>query len=170
MMKSGLEKIFWNSSMPKAFFGKSFLLPRNVDFYTNCKFSNKNYLLCAWRDFYKTFCGISTYHKWMFKLQISSIFKFDRAHQSWISGLLGVKHFFKVNCFFEKFPVFKLSIQPFFTVPLWYVRFPDDMGTKLLWAMHTIQEKEWTYVMPAIFLHIWVSQRDQSFYGVAFAF
>ena len=27
----------------------------------------------------------------MFKLQISSIFNFDRAHQSWISGLLGVK-------------------------------------------------------------------------------
>ena len=34
---------------------------------------------------------ISTYHKWMFKLQISFIFNFDRAHQSWISGLLGVK-------------------------------------------------------------------------------
>ena len=27
----------------------------------------------------------------MFKLQISSILNFDRAHQSWISGLLGVK-------------------------------------------------------------------------------
>ena len=26
----------------------------------------------------------------MFKLQISSIFNFDRAHQIWISGLLGV--------------------------------------------------------------------------------
>ena len=26
----------------------------------------------------------------MFKLQISSIFNFDRAHQSWISGVLGV--------------------------------------------------------------------------------
>ena len=27
----------------------------------------------------------------MFKLQISSIFNFDWAHQSWISGVLGVK-------------------------------------------------------------------------------
>ena len=27
----------------------------------------------------------------MFKVQISSIFNFDRAHQSWISGVLGVK-------------------------------------------------------------------------------
>ena len=46
MMKSGLEKIilkFVHAS--------------------NCKFSNKNDLLCGWRDFNKTFCGISTYHK-----------------------------------------------------------------------------------------------------------
>ena len=64
------------------------LLHRKAQSY---KFSNKNDLFCAWRDFNKTFCGISTYHKWMFKLQISSIFNFDRAHQRWISGLLGVK-------------------------------------------------------------------------------
>jgi hypothetical protein len=32
-------------------------------FASNCKFSNKNGLLCAWRDFSKTFCGISTYYK-----------------------------------------------------------------------------------------------------------
>ena len=67
------------------------LLHRKAQSY---KFSNKNGLFCAWWDFNKTFCGISTYHKWMFKLQISSIFNFDRAHQSWISGLLGVKIFF----------------------------------------------------------------------------
>ena len=66
------------------------LLHRKAQSY---KFSNKNDLFCAWRDFNKTFCGISTYHKWMFKLQISSIFNFDRAHQSWISGLLGVKQY-----------------------------------------------------------------------------
>ena len=48
---------------------------------------------CAWRDFKKTFCGISTYHKWMLKLQISSIFNFDRAHRRWISGVLGVNQF-----------------------------------------------------------------------------
>ena len=40
----------------------------------------------------------------MFKLQISSIFNFDRAHQSWISGVLGVNvssnsNFFNSNLF-----------------------------------------------------------------------
>ena len=50
-------------------------------------------------NFNKTFCAISTYHKWMFKLQISSIFNFDRAHQSWISGLLGVNTNFYVKMF-----------------------------------------------------------------------
>ena len=64
------------------------LLHRKAQSY---KFSNKNDLFGAWRDFNKKFCGISLYHKWMVKLQISSIFHFDRAHQSWISGLLGVK-------------------------------------------------------------------------------
>ena len=63
----------------------------------NYKVSNKNNLFCAWRDFYKTSCGISTYHKWMFKLQISTIFNFDWAHQSWISGVLGVKKAKKVE-------------------------------------------------------------------------
>ena len=63
------------------------LLHRKVQSY---KFSNKNDHFCAWRDFNKTFCGISAYHKWMFKLQISSIFNFDQAHQSLISGVLGV--------------------------------------------------------------------------------
>ena len=66
------------------------LLHRKAQSY---KISNKNDLFCAWRDFNKTFCGVSPYHKWMFKLQISSIFYFDRAHQSWISGLLGVKYY-----------------------------------------------------------------------------
>ena len=66
------------------------LLHRKAQSY---KFSNKNGLFCAWRDFNKTFYGISTYHKWMFKLQISSIYNFDQAHQSWISGVLCVKLF-----------------------------------------------------------------------------
>ena len=65
------------------------LLHRKAQSY---KFSNKNVIFCTWRDFNKTFCGISTYHKRMFKLQVSSIFNFDRAQLSWISGLLGVKH------------------------------------------------------------------------------
>ena len=64
------------------------LLHRKAQSY---KFSNKNGLFCPWWDFNKTFCGTSTYHKWMFKLRFSSIFNFDRAHQSWISGVLGVK-------------------------------------------------------------------------------
>ena len=64
------------------------LLHRKAQSY---KFRIKMTFFCAWRDFNKTFCGISLYHKWMLKLQISSIFHFDRAHLSWISGLLGVK-------------------------------------------------------------------------------
>ena len=36
----------------------------------------------------------------MFKLQISSIFYFDRAHQSWISGLLGVSTIYE--CFWKR--------------------------------------------------------------------
>ena len=68
----------------------------------------------------------------------------------------------------SKLQIFKFSfssaaVNPtFFIVPLWYVRFPDDMGTKLLWAMHTIQENEWTYVMPAIFLHMSVKKFMES--------
>ena len=65
----------------------------------NYKFSNENDFFCAWWDFNKTFCGISTYHKWMFKLQISSIFHLDWAHQSWISGLLGVKRILDTRIF-----------------------------------------------------------------------
>ena len=45
----------------------------------NYKVSNENYRFCTGRDFNKTSCGISTYHKWMFKLEISSIFHFDWA-------------------------------------------------------------------------------------------
>ena len=44
-----------------------------------------------YNDWFHIQTTTSTYHKWMFKLQISSIFNFDRAHQSWISGVLGVK-------------------------------------------------------------------------------
>ena len=42
------------------------------------KFSNKNDMVCAWKNFQKGSCGISTYDKWNFKQQISSIFHFDR--------------------------------------------------------------------------------------------
>ena len=63
------------------------LLHRKAQSY---KFSNKNNHFFAWRDFNKTFCDTSTYHKWMFKIQISSIFNYDWARQSWINGVLGV--------------------------------------------------------------------------------
>ena len=45
-------------------------------FASNCKFSNKNDLLCAWRDFNKTFCDVCKYYKRNFKPQISPIFHF----------------------------------------------------------------------------------------------
>ena len=76
--------------MGMLFSSNSFYFIEMRTFAWNGKFSNKKDLKCAWRDFKKKFFGISTYHNWMFKLQISSIFNFDRAHQSWISGVLGV--------------------------------------------------------------------------------
>ena len=65
------------------------LLHRKAQSY---KVINKNDLFWAWKDFNKTFCGISTYHKWMFKQQISSIFNFRYVKEVWISGVLGVKN------------------------------------------------------------------------------
>ena len=47
--------------MRKAFFRPTDLVHKIEDL--GPKFSNKNDLFCAWRDFNKTFCGISTYHK-----------------------------------------------------------------------------------------------------------
>ena len=44
----------------------------------NYKFSNKNSLLCSWRDFKKNLCGICTYDKRNFKPKISPIFHFYR--------------------------------------------------------------------------------------------
>ena len=41
--------------MRKAFFGKSFYFIERGIFATNCKFSNKNDLLCARKDFIKSF-------------------------------------------------------------------------------------------------------------------
>ena len=50
---------------------------RNFD--QKYKFSNRNDMVSAWRNFQKKSCGISTYDNWNFKPQISSIFHFDRA-------------------------------------------------------------------------------------------
>ena len=71
------------------------LLHRTAQSY---KFSNKNDHFCAWRDFKKKFCGACRYDKWKFKPKISPIFNFDRAHQSWISGILDVKLFLNAKC------------------------------------------------------------------------
>jgi hypothetical protein len=47
-------------ALRKLFSNKLNLLQRKAQSY---KFSIKNGLICAWRDFNKTFCGIFTYHK-----------------------------------------------------------------------------------------------------------
>ena len=109
MIKSGLEKNILKFLYAQSLFWKIFFTSGEI-FASNCKFGNKNDLLCTWRNFNKTFCGISTYHKWMFKLQISFIFNFDRAHQSWSSGVLGVKQdiFFAPENWNKKF-LFKTS-------------------------------------------------------------
>ena len=48
---------------PKPFLENLFYFIEKGIFGSNYKFSNKNDLLCAWRDFNKTFCEISKYHK-----------------------------------------------------------------------------------------------------------
>ena len=54
MVKSGQEKnIFWNSSMFKAFLENIFYFTEGKVFTFICKFSDKNDLLCAMRDFNK---------------------------------------------------------------------------------------------------------------------
>ena len=95
------------------------LLHRKAQSY---KFSNKNDLFCAWRDFSKTFCGISTYHKWIFKLQISSIFNFEYVNEVWINGVLDVK---------VKFVgLFKLTLTE------WILEFVWNYVDKILASFH----------------------------------
>ena len=53
MMKSGLEKTFFKFLHLKAFFRLIDLFHKYRIFAENYKFSNKNDLLCAWRDFNK---------------------------------------------------------------------------------------------------------------------
>ena len=62
---------------------------RNFD--QKYKFSNKNDMVSAWRNFQKNSCGISTYDNWNFNSQISSIFHFDRASDGRMAHVLGVK-------------------------------------------------------------------------------
>ena len=53
--------LFLNSSMRKANFGPIDLLQRTEDFLQNYKFSNKNDLDCAWRDFKRNLCRVCRY-------------------------------------------------------------------------------------------------------------
>ena len=57
MVKSGLEKHILKFLHAQNYF---FLLHKNAQ---NCKFSKRNDLLWAWRNFNKTFCDACTYHK-----------------------------------------------------------------------------------------------------------
>ena len=50
-------------------------------FASNCKFSNKNDLVCAWRDFKKDPCGVYVYDKGNFKPKNSSIFHFEYVNE-----------------------------------------------------------------------------------------
>ena len=64
--------------MHTAIFGPTDLLQRMEDFSQNYKFSNKNDIVCAWRDLKKNLCGVCRYHNGKFKQKISPIFHFDR--------------------------------------------------------------------------------------------
>ena len=59
-VKSGLEKIFLKFLYAQAI-SYQMNLPHNNA--RSSKFSDKNDLLCALRDFYKKFCDLCTYYK-----------------------------------------------------------------------------------------------------------
>jgi hypothetical protein len=81
------KKYFLNFSMRKPFSSNSFYFIGMRSFVQNDKFSNKNDLPCAWRDFKK----ILTYGKWNFKPKISPIFHFDCVNHGQISHILCFK-------------------------------------------------------------------------------
>ena len=82
---------FWNSSMRKPFSIKWIHLIERRCFDQKYKFSIKNDIVCAWRNFQKSSCGIFTYDKWNSKPQISAIFHFDRVSDGRMAHLLGFK-------------------------------------------------------------------------------
>ena len=51
MVKSGLEILFWNPSIRKPFFDHLIYFIKGRICASDYKFSNKNDILCAWRDF-----------------------------------------------------------------------------------------------------------------------
>ena len=57
----------------------------------------------------------------MFKLHISSIFSFDWAHQSWISGVLGVNYFEKHSILLQFSLLYLPGIFKFFDDTSMYV-------------------------------------------------
>ena len=92
MVKSGLQKLFWNFSMRKPFsIIWIYLIERRS--FDQFWFSNKNYMVCEWKNFQNTSCGISTYDKWNFKPQTLSIFHFDRVSDGPMAQSLVVKMF-----------------------------------------------------------------------------
>ena len=92
MMKSGLEKIFLEiPPCAKPFSDLLIYFIKVRIFALNYKFSNKNDLVCAWRDFNFTSCVLSTYPKGPVGTEKSSIFNFKYVNKVWISGVLGVK-------------------------------------------------------------------------------
>ena len=80
----------WNSTMRLPFSIKWIYLIERRNFDQKCKFSNKNDMVRAWRNFQKHSCGICTYDNWNFKPQISPMFHFDRASDGWMAHVLGV--------------------------------------------------------------------------------
>ena len=81
----------FTSSPHKAVFTNAILVMymRKWMFEQNCKFSNKNNLLCARRDFNnnKKIFLVDRYEKWNFGIKISPILHFYWVIDGWISGL-----------------------------------------------------------------------------------
>ena len=82
--------------MRKPFSIKWIYLIERRSFDQKYKFSNKNDMVCAWRDFNSTSCVLSRYPKRPVRVEKSSIFNFEYVNEVWISGVLGVK----LHCLF----------------------------------------------------------------------
>ena len=74
---------------------------KNPLFYEVKKIFQKR--LCAWRNFKIIFATP------LFIIIFRSLFHFDQAHQSWISGVLGVKLLLKCQNWWCSFPTHKIN-------------------------------------------------------------
>ena len=63
MVKSGLEKIFLKFLHAQGLFQTSWFTLYKWGFRSKYKFSTKNDLLCAWRDFNRNFFDVCTYNE-----------------------------------------------------------------------------------------------------------